>query len=101
MEGGPFGERKFFEKKSHNVETKSKRVPLVSPGIVCYAGKYEKRFWFSSLGQLVQVDIIKLRRTSENFFFYNSCGLKNRNHYNCHEAPNKIQEFETSKESPL
>ena len=32
--------------------------PLFSPGTVCYAEKQEKPFWFSSLGELVQFDII-------------------------------------------
>ena len=29
--------------------------PLVSPGIVCYAGEKERASWFSSLGQQVQL----------------------------------------------
>ena len=35
--------------------------PLVSPGIVCYAEKEEKPFWFtgSSLGQMIHFDTIK------------------------------------------
>ena len=49
-EGGPFGEKNF---------PKSLAVPkkiegggsLVSPGMVCYAEKQEKPFWFNSLGQ--------------------------------------------------
>ena len=32
--------------------------PLVSPGVVCYAGKQEKPFWFSSPGQMVQFGAI-------------------------------------------
>ena len=31
-------------------------------------GKQEKPFWFSSLGQMVQFDTIKFRRTLKNFF---------------------------------
>ena len=34
----------------HNAEKNWKGDHLVSPGIVCYAEKEEKSFWFSSLG---------------------------------------------------
>ena len=37
--------------------------PLVSSGIVCYAEKEEKLFWFSSLGQMIQFGTIKFRIT--------------------------------------
>ena len=57
IEGGPFG-RFFFEKKSHKAEKFMLR------------GKRKNFFWFSSLGQKVQFDTIKFRRT------YSSCGLK-------------------------
>ena len=50
VKGGPFGE-KNFSKKSHNAE---KTDPLVSLGMVGYAEKKEKSFWFSSMGQQVQ-----------------------------------------------
>ena len=43
--------------------------PLVSPGIVCYAEKEEKLFWFSSLGQMGQFDTIKFRRTFVELFW--------------------------------
>ena len=36
---------------------------LVSPGMVCYAGKQEKPFWFSSLGQMVKFGAIIFCRT--------------------------------------
>ena len=53
IEGGPFGE-KIFRKKSLTMPKKTERGdPLVSPGMVCYAGKQEKPFWFSSLGQVL------------------------------------------------
>ena len=42
--------------------------PLVSPGIVCCAKKKEQLFWLGSLGQMVQFDILKFRRTFKNFF---------------------------------
>ena len=38
IEGGPFGEKFFPEKKSHNAEKIERGDPLVSPGMVCYAG---------------------------------------------------------------
>ena len=42
--------------------------PLVSPGMVCYAEKQEKPFWFSSLGQIVQFGVIIFCRTFKNYF---------------------------------
>ena len=42
--------------------------PLVWPDIVCYAEKKEQFFWLSSLGQMVQFDTLKYRRTFKNFF---------------------------------
>ena len=42
--------------------------PLVSPGMVYYAEKEEKPFWFSSLGQMVQFGAIIFRRTYKNYF---------------------------------
>ena len=43
-------------------------VPLVLPGIVCYAEKQGELFWSSSLGQVVQIDTIIFSRTSKNYF---------------------------------
>ena len=63
FEGGPFG-KNMFQKKSHNAEETD---PLVSPGMVCYAEKEEKPFWFSSLGQMSQFMTIKLCRTFKNY----------------------------------
>ena len=58
LKGGAFGEN-FFLEKSLTMPKKTERVdPLVSPGMVCYAGKQEKPFWFSSLGQMVQFGAI-------------------------------------------
>ena len=31
--------------------------PSVSPGIVCYAEKEEKLFWFSSLCRMVELEL--------------------------------------------
>ena len=48
---------------------KTERVdPLVPPGMVCYAKKKENLFWFSSLGQMVQFDITKFRKSFKNYF---------------------------------
>ena len=63
IEGGLFGGI-FFEKKSRCAEKKGD--PLVSPGMVCYAEKQEKPFWFSSLGQIVQFVAIIFCRTFKN-----------------------------------
>ena len=43
--------------------------PLVSPGMVCYAGKQEKTFWFSSLDQIVQFGAIIFCRTFVELFW--------------------------------
>ena len=68
IEGGPFGENNF-RKKSLAVPKKNwKGDPLVSPGIVWYAGKQEKPFWFSSLDQIVQFGAIIFCRTFKNYF---------------------------------
>ena len=42
--------------------------PLVPSGIVCYAEKQEKPFWFSSLGQIVQFGAMIFCRTFKNYF---------------------------------
>ena len=47
---------------------KLKGDPLVSSGIVCYAEKEEKLFWFSSLGQMIQFGTVKFRTTFKNYF---------------------------------
>ena len=52
-EGGTLWGKKIFRKKV-TMPKKLKGDPLVSPGMVCYARKQEKFFWFSSLGQMVQ-----------------------------------------------
>ena len=61
--GGPFGEKIFRKKKSRSAEKNWKGDPLVSPGMVCYPGKQEKPFWFSSLDQIVQFGAIIFGRT--------------------------------------
>ena len=88
LKGGPF-EEKNFRKKSLAVPKKIGRGdPLVSPGMVCYAGKQEKPFWFSSLDQIVQFGAIIFCRT----ILVSSCGLKKIVYISrvpLHEAPTK------------
>ena len=69
MKGGPLEEKKFPEKKSRSAEKNWKGVPLVSPGMVCYAGKQEEPFWFSSLDQIVQFGAIIFFRTFVELFW--------------------------------
>ena len=67
LKGDPLG--KNFSKKSLAVPKKNERGdPLVSPGMVCYAEKQEKPFWFGSLGQIVQFGAIIFCRTFKNYF---------------------------------
>ena len=68
MQGGPFGENFFSEKKSRSAEKNERGESLVSPGMVCYAKKQEKPFWFSSLDQIVHFDAIIFCRTFKNYF---------------------------------
>ena len=67
----------FLEKKSHNAEKTERVDPLVSPGMVCYAGKQEKPFWFGSLGQIVQSGAIIFCRTFVELFWSVQVVLKN------------------------
>ena len=64
---------------------------MVSSGIVCYAVKEGKPFWFSSLGQMIQFGTIKFRRTFKNYF--GQFAWIEKSHYNSraslHEAPTK------------
>ena len=67
MKGDPLGKK--FRKKSRSAEKKiGKGDPLVSPGMIWYAGKQEKPFWFSSLDQIVQFGAIIFCRTFKNYF---------------------------------
>ena len=61
IEGGPFGEKNSGKKVS---QCRKK----VSPGMVWYAGKQEKPFWFSSLDQIVQFGATIFCRTFKNYF---------------------------------
>ena len=67
MQGGPFGEK--IRKKCLAVPKKIERGDsLVSPGMLCYAEKQVKPFWFSSLGQIVLFGAIIFCRTFKNYF---------------------------------
>ena len=70
--GGTLWGKNFFEKKYRSAEKNERRDPLVSPGMVCYAEKQEKPFWFSSLGQIVQFGAIIFCRTF-NKILVSSC----------------------------
>ena len=81
---------------------KKMKGSLVSPGMVCYAEKQEKPFWFSSLDQIVHFDAIIFCRTFVELFWSVRVDRK-KSHYNSrvslHEAPTKNtlvqrQEFE-------
>ena len=63
----------FFPGKSLTMPKKL----LVSPGMACYAGKQEKPFWFSSLGQMVQFGAIIFCRTFVELFWSVQVVLKN------------------------
>ena len=77
IDGGPFGEKIFPVKKSHNAKRTEKGDALVSPGMVSYAGKQEKPFWFSSLGQMVQFGAVIFCRTFVELFWSVQMVLKN------------------------
>ena len=68
IEGGTLWGKNFPEKKSRSAEKNWKGDPLVSPGMVWYAGKQEKLLWFNSLDQIVQYGAIILCRTFKNYF---------------------------------
>ena len=67
--GGPFGKIFFSKKKSRSAEKNERGESLVSPGMVCYAEKQEKPFWFSSLDQIVHFDAIIFCRTFVELFW--------------------------------
>ena len=67
--GDPLG-KIFFRKKVSQCRKKNERgESLVSPGMVCYAEKQEKPFWFSSLDQIVHFDAIIFCRTFVELFW--------------------------------
>ena len=85
MSWGPFYEKFFLEKKSHNAEKTERGDPLVSPGMVSYAGKQEKPFWFSSLGQIVQFGAIIFCRTFVELFWSVQVVLKKKTLMKSHD----------------
>ena len=93
MQGGPFEEKKFRKKMSRSAEKNERGESLVSPGMVCYAEKQEKPFWFSSLDQIVHFDAIIFCRTFVELFWSVRVDRKKKSHYNSrvslHEAPTK------------
>ena len=68
LKGDPLGKNFFSKKKSRSAEKNERGDPLVSPGMVCYAGKQEKPFWFSSLDKIEQFGAIIFCRTFKNYF---------------------------------
>ena len=69
IEGGtPLGKKNFRKKVSQCRKKIERGDALVSPTMVCYAGKQEKPFWFSSLDQIVQFGAITFCRTCKNYF---------------------------------
>ena len=96
--GTLWGKILFFEKKVSQCRKKNERgESLVSPGMVWYAEKQEKPFWFSSLDQIVHFDAIIFCRTFKNYFgqfvWIEKKKKKKKSHYNSrvslHEAPTK------------
>ena len=66
--GGSFG-KKISKKKSRSAEKNERGEPLVSPGMVCYAEKQEKPFWFNSLDQIGQLGAIIFCRAFVELFW--------------------------------
>ena len=67
--GDPLGKNFFWKKKSRSAQKNESWESLVSPGMVCYAEKQEKPFWFSSLDQIVHFDAIIFCRTFVELFW--------------------------------
>ena len=68
IKGGTLWGKNFLIQKVSQCRKKLKGDPLVSLGMVRYAEKQEKPFWFSSLGQMVQFGAIIFCRTFQNYF---------------------------------
>ena len=90
--GGTLWGKIFFRKKKFRSAEKNERgESLVSPGMVCYAEKQEKPFWFSSLDQIVHFDAMIFCRTFVELFWSVRVDRKKKSHYNSrvslHEAP--------------
>ena len=67
--GTLWGKNFFSKKKSRSAEKNERGESLVSPGMVCYAEKQQKPFWFSSLDQIVHFDAIIFCRTFVELFW--------------------------------
>ena len=67
--GTLWGKIFFSKKKSRSDEKNERGESLVSPGMVCYAEKQEKPFWFSSLDQIVHFDAVIFYRTFVQLFW--------------------------------
>ena len=93
IQGDPLGKNFFSKKKSRSVEKNERGESLVLPGMVCYAEKQEKPFWFSSLDQIVHFDAKIFCRTFVELFWSVRVDRKKKSHYNSrvslHEAPTK------------
>ena len=76
MKGDPLVEKKI-KKVARCQKTERRTDLLVSAGNVCYAGKKEASFSFRSLGQMVQFDTIKFRRTCRTIFVTSGVSKKN------------------------
>ena len=91
--GGTLWGKNFFRKKKSRSAEKNERESLVLPGMVCYAEKQEKPFWFSSLDQIVHFDAKIFCRTFVELFWSVRVDRKKKSHYNSrvslHEAPTK------------
>ena len=91
--GDPLGKIFFSKKKYRSAEKNERGESLVSHGMVCYAEKQEKPFWFSSLDQIVHFDAIIFCRTFVELFWSVRVDRKKKSHYNSrvslHEAPTK------------
>ena len=69
IEGGTLWGKNFREKILAVPKKIGRGEPLVSPCMVCYAGKQENTFWFSSLDHIVQFGAIIFRRTFVELFW--------------------------------
>ena len=78
---------------SRSAEKNERGESLVSPGMVCYAEKQEKPFWFNSLDQIVHFDAIIFCRTFVELFWSVRVDRKKRVTiivaFSLHEAPTK------------
>ena len=102
---GDHSVKNLFRKKSLTMPKKNERGDtLVSPGNVYKRGKRVKLFWFSSLGQMIQLGTINIRKTLGTILV-SSRGLKKTSHYNSrvslYEAPTKNYCFAVSRISTI